>query len=64
MKEPLGNENIIYAPVDMECDICGDKSKCMIYDHYHGEDMDLCIDCYVHRYGVENYIKYYGWKIG
>ncbi len=49
----------IEAPDFMICEVCNDGKRDIILDHYHGEDIDLCVNCYVNKYGVQDLIKHY-----
>ena len=65
MKDPLEDSDTIEIPIDdgIACDVCGDMRRHIIFDHYHGIDIDLCINCYVNRYGIPELIKNYGKQI-
>ena len=53
----------MYETLKNPCEICSDITRNIIYDHYHGDDIDICINCYQHKYGVEDLVKNYGYQI-
>ncbi len=60
MIDPLDNQDTFHPTPDMRCDVCDDNKRHMIYDWYHGDSIQLCVNCYVHKYGVQTLIKNYG----
>ena len=53
----------IPAPKSMRCEICNDDKRDIIFDHYNGDDIDICVNCYVNKYGVQDLLKHYGKNI-
>ncbi len=61
IKEPFEDKEVIAVSSDVKCDICGDNKRHMIFDFYHSNnDEDLCVNCYVNRYGIDSLVKGYG----
>jgi len=64
MKDAL-DINMIPSPEGSECEFCKDKELDIIY--VQDTEETICVNCYVNKYGVQEFIKYYfplGYRLG
>jgi len=64
MKDALDIQ-VIPSPEGSKCDVCNDGLLDIIF--VQETDECLCVNCYVNKYGVQEFIKYYfplGYRLG
>ena len=64
MIDPLDNIETFEASKDMKCDVCGNNTNHMIFDiHHSNNEEDLCVNCFVNKWGINELVRCYGEQI-